>query len=70
MLCMICVSLSEMLNELPVVFVDDGDTVELITVEITVEHSADPEMINIICNILVLQTDISNFNIICITDNV
>ena len=50
-----------MLNELPVVFVDDGDTVELVTVEITVEHSADPEMINIICNILVLQTELSNF---------
>ena len=33
-----------MLNKLPVVFVDDGDTGELITVEITVEHSADPEM--------------------------
>ena len=45
-----------MLNELPVGFVDDGDTVELITVEITVEHSADPEMIKITCNILVLQT--------------
>ena len=50
-----------MLNELPVVFVDDCDTVELITVEITVEHSADPKMIQIICNILVLQTEISNF---------
>ena len=50
-----------MLNELPVVFVDDGGTVELITVEITVEHSADPEMIKIICNILVLQTEICNF---------
>ena len=50
-----------MLNELPVVFVDEGDTVELITVEIIVEHSADLEMIKIICNILVLQTEISNF---------
>ena len=50
-----------MLNALPVVFVDDGDTVELITVEITVEHSVDPEMIKIICKILVLQTEISNF---------
>ena len=50
-----------MLNELPVVFVDDGDTVELITVKITVEHSANPEMIKIICKILVLQTEISNF---------
>ena len=59
-----------MLNELPVVFVDDGDTVELITVEITVQHSTDPEMNKIICNILVLQTEISNFNIIYITDNV
>ena len=50
-----------MLNELPVVFVDDDDTVELITVDITVEHSADAEMIKIICNILVLHTEISNF---------
>ena len=59
-----------MLNELPVVFVDDSDTVELITVEITVQHSADPVMIEIICNILVLQTEISNFHIIYITNNV
>ena len=59
-----------MLYELPVVFVDDSDTVELITVEITVQHSTDPEVIKIICNILVLQTEISNFNIIYITDNV
>ena len=50
-----------MLNKLPVVFVDDGDTVELITVEITVEYSADPEMMKIICNIIVLHTEISNF---------
>ena len=50
-----------MLNELPGVFVDDCDTVELITVEITVEHGADTEMIKIICNIIVLQTEISNF---------
>ena len=49
-----------MLNKLPVVFVDDGDTVELITVEITVEHGGDTEMIKIICNIIVLQTEISN----------
>ena len=42
-------------------FVDDGDTVELITVDITVEHSADSEMIKIICNTMVLQTEISNF---------
>ena len=41
--------------------VDDGDTVELITVEITVEHGADTEMMNIICNIIVLHTEISNF---------
>ena len=50
-----------MLNTLPVVFVDNGDTVELITVEITVEHSADTEMMKIICSIIVLQTEISNF---------
>ena len=59
-----------MWNELPVVFVDDSDTVELITVDVTVQHHADPVMIKIICNILVLQTEISNFNIIYITDNV
>ena len=50
-----------MLNKLPVVFVDDGDTVELITMEITVEHGADTEMMKIICNIIVLQTEISNY---------
>ena len=50
-----------MLNKLPVVFVDDGDTVELIIVEITVEHSADPEMMKIIGIIMVLQIEISNF---------
>ena len=50
-----------MWNTLPVVFVDDGDTVELITVEITVEHGTDTEMMNIICNIIVLHTEISNF---------
>ena len=50
-----------MLNKLPVVFVDDGDTVELITAEIIVEHSADPEMIRIIYSIMILQTEISNF---------
>ena len=50
-----------MLNELLVVFVDDGDTVELITVVITVEHSPDPEMMKITCHILVLHTEISNF---------
>ena len=50
-----------MLNKLPVVFVDNGDTVEWITVEISVEHGADTEMMKIICNIIVLQTDISNF---------
>ena len=50
-----------MLNKLPVVFVDKDDTVELITVEITVEDGEDTEMIKIICNIIVLQTEISNF---------
>ena len=50
-----------MLNKLPVVFVDNDDTVELITVEITVEDGTDTEMIKIICNIIVLQTEISNF---------
>ena len=50
-----------MLNKLPVVFVDKGDTVELITMEITVEDGEDTEMIKIICNIIVPQTEISNF---------
>ena len=50
-----------MLNKLPVVFVDNGDTLELITVEITGENGADTEMMKIICNIIVLQTEISNF---------
>ena len=50
-----------MLNKLPVVFVDNGDTAELVTVEITVEHGADTEMMKIICNIIVLQTEIFNF---------
>ena len=50
-----------MLNILPVVFVDNGDTVELIIVEITVEHGADTEIMKIICNVIVLQTEISNF---------
>ena len=49
------------LNKLPVVFVDKDDTAELITVEITVEDGEDTEMIKIICNIIVLQTEISNF---------
>ena len=50
-----------MLNKLPGVFVDNDDTVELITVEITVEDGADTAMIKIICNIIILQTEISNF---------
>ena len=50
-----------MLNKLPVVFVDKDDSAELITVEVTVEDGEDTEMIKIICNIIVLQTEISNF---------
>ena len=50
-----------MLNKLPVVFVDKDDTVGLITVEIAVEDGEDTAMIKVICNIIVLQTDISNF---------
>ena len=50
-----------MLNKLPVVFVDKNDTAELSIVEITVEDGEDTEMIKIICNITVLQTEISNF---------
>ena len=42
-------------------FVDKDDTVELITVEIKVEDGEDTEMIKIICNITVQQTEISNF---------
>ena len=50
-----------MLNKLPIVFVDKDDTVELITVEMTVEDGEYTEMIKIICNIIVLQIEISNF---------
>ena len=50
-----------MLNKLPVEFVDNNDTVELITVEITVEHGADTQMMKIIYNIIVLPIEISNF---------
>ena len=50
-----------MLNKLPIVSVDKDDTVELIPVEITVEDGENTEMIKIICNIIVLQTEISNF---------
>ena len=42
-------------------FVNKDDTVELITVEITAEDGEHTEMIKIICNIIVLQTEISNF---------
>ena len=42
-------------------FVDKDDTVKLITVEITVEDGEDTEMIKIICNIKVMQTEIFNF---------
>ena len=51
-------------------FVDNGDTVVWITVEISVQHGADTEMMKIISNIIVLQTDISIFSIIYIDDNV
>ena len=50
-----------MLNKLPVVFADKDHAVELITVEITVEDGEDTAMIKIIYDIIVLQTEISNF---------
>ena len=50
-----------MLHKLPVVSVDIYDIVELMTVEINVEDGADTEMFKIIFNIIVLETDISNF---------
>ena len=50
-----------MLNKIPVVYVDKDDTVNLITVEITVEDGKDTEMIKIIFNIIEVETEISNF---------
>ena len=50
-----------MLNKLPVLVVDKDDTVEVISLEITVQDGEDTEMIKIICNIIVLNTEISNF---------
>ena len=49
-----------MLHKLPVVSVDIYDTVKLMTVEISVEDSADTEMFKMIFNIIVLETEISN----------
>ena len=50
-----------MLKKLPAVSVDIDDTVELVTVEITVEDGEDTEMFQMIFNIIVLETEISNF---------
>ena len=50
-----------MLNKAPVVSVDKDDTVELMTVEITVEDGEDTDMFKVIFNIIVLNTEISNF---------
>ena len=41
--------------------VDIDDTVELMTVEITVEDGEDTEVFQMIFNIIVLETEISNF---------
>ena len=50
-----------MLNKLPVVSVDIDDTVELMTVEIRVEDCEHTEMFKMIFNIIVMETEISNF---------
>ena len=50
-----------MLHKLPVVSVDIYDTVELMTVEINVDNGANTEMFKMIFNIIVLETEISNF---------
>ena len=50
-----------MFNKLPVVSVDIDDTVELMTVEIRVEDGENTEMFKMIFNIIVLETEISNF---------
>ena len=42
-------------------FVDNDDNVELITVEITVEHGTDTAMMKIIYKIIALLTEISHF---------
>ena len=49
-----------MLNRLPVVSVDVNGTVELMTVEIKVDGD-NTEMFKMIFNIIVLQSEISNF---------
>ena len=50
-----------MLHKLPFVSVHIYDIVELMTVEISVEDAADTEMFKMIFNIIVLETEISNF---------
>ena len=50
-----------MLHKLPVVSVDIYDIVELMTVEISVEDGTDIDMFKMIFNIIVLETEISNF---------
>ena len=50
-----------MLHKLPVVSVDIYDIVELMTEEISVEDGIDTDMFKMIFNIIVLETEISNF---------
>ena len=50
-----------MLNKLPVVSVDIDDTVEFMTVEIRVEDGEDTEMFKMIFNIILMETEITNF---------
>ena len=50
-----------MLHKLPVVSVDIYDIDELMTVEISVEDGTDTDMFKMIFNIIVLETEISNF---------
>ena len=50
-----------MLNKLPVVSVDIDDTVEIMTVQIRVEDGEGTEMLKMMFNRIVLETEISNF---------
>ena len=50
-----------MLHKLPVVSVDIYDIIELMIVEITVEDGTDNDMFKMIFNIIVVETEISNF---------
>ena len=50
-----------MLCKLPVVSVDMYDIVKLMAVEISLEDGTDTDIFRMIFNIIVLETEISNF---------